>query len=335
MSAEALLAAAGRALGREVERASRVGGGDINEAWRLELADGGSAFLKSRADAPPDEYEAEAAGLRWLGEAGGLRVPEVLAVVDEGVERGLALEWVAPGRLSNEGEEELGRGLALTHAAGAEGFNALPPGSPRRALRFGGVEVPVDDGAWQKSPSLRDKSATGRRSAGNPEAGRPKSPAGRDRFLTEPSDPAWPDVYAARLFSLSLVARDRAAITADCATAVECLAGRLPALAGPTERPARIHGDLWSGNVLAGADGRPWLIDPAAHGAHREMDLAMLELFGSVARRTLAAYEDVRPLADGREERVGLWQLQPLLVHAILFGGSYGAAVERTAAAYG
>jgi fructosamine-3-kinase len=105
-------------------------------------------------------------------------------------------------------------------------------------------------------------------------------------------------------------------------------------LAGPEEPPARVHGDLWSGNVLAGADGRPWLIDPAAHGAHRELDLSMLDLFGSVPDRTRAAYEEVWPLGEGFEERVALWQLQPLLVHAILFGGSYGAAVDRVARRY-
>ena len=60
----------------------------------------------------------------------------------------------------------------------------------------------------------------------------------------------------------------------------------------------------------------------------------MLELFGSVSPRTYAAYEELKPLAYGHEDRVGLWQLQPLLVHAILFGGSYGAAVARTAGFY-
>lgn len=319
MSEGALLAATGRALGTAVSGATRVGGGDINVAWRLELEGGRRAFLKSRADAPADEYGAEAAGLRWLADAGGLRVPEVLAVVDEGELRGLALEWVEPGRLSREGEEELGRGLALTHEAGADGFNALPPGSPRRALRFGGVEVPVgkpgEAGRGQKT-ALRA-----------PESANQTSP-------TEGAEPSWTDAYHARLDELVRVALDRGRISAACALAVESLADRLDALAGPPERPARIHGDLWSGNVHAGADGRPWLIDPAAHGAHREMDLAMLDLFGSVSPRTLAAYEEVWPLGDGREERVGLWQLQPLLVHAILFGGSYGAAVERTASRY-
>ena len=70
---------------------------------------------------------------------------------------------------------------------------------------------------------------------------------------------------------------------------------RLPALAGPPEPPARLHGDLWGGNVLAARDGRPWLIDPAAHGGHREVDLAMLRLFGAPSPRTLAAYAEVAP----------------------------------------
>lgn len=91
----------------------------------------------------------------------------------------------------------------------------------------------------------------------------------------------------------------------------------------PPESPARLHGDLWTGNVLGDPDGRPWLIDPAAYGGHREMDLAMLELFGPFPSRTIAAYHEVSPLADGWRERIALWQLFPLLVHAALFGGGY------------
>jgi fructosamine-3-kinase len=89
------------------------------------------------------------------------------------------------------------------------------------------------------------------------------------------------------------------------------------------EPPARLHGDLWTGNVLGDPDGRPWLIDPAAYGGHREMDLAMLDLFGPFPSRTIAAYQEVAPLADGWRERIALWQLFPLLVHAVLFGGGY------------
>jgi fructosamine-3-kinase len=91
----------------------------------------------------------------------------------------------------------------------------------------------------------------------------------------------------------------------------------------PVEPVARLHGDLWTGNVLADESGLAWLIDPAAYGGHREVDLAMLELFGHVPDRTLAAYDEAFPLADGWRSRIGLWQLFPLLVHAVLFGGGY------------
>lgn len=102
----------------------------------------------------------------------------------------------------------------------------------------------------------------------------------------------------------------------------------------PGEPPARLHGDLWSGNVLWGADGRAWLIDPAAHGGHRETDLAMLRLFGCPhLERVLAAYQETVPLAGGWMERVGLHQLFPLLVHTVLFGRGY--AEQAVAAARG
>jgi fructosamine-3-kinase len=100
----------------------------------------------------------------------------------------------------------------------------------------------------------------------------------------------------------------------------------------PAEPVARLHGDLWSGNVLADSHGKPWLIDPAAYGGHREIDLAMLDLFGSIPARTARAYHEVHPLADGWRDRIRLWQLFPLLVHAALFGGGYvrqAAAVAR------
>ena len=80
---------------------------------------------------------------------------------------------------------------------------------------------------------------------------------------------------------------------------------------------------------MADEDGQPWLIDPSAYGGHREVDLAMLRLFGAPSRAGLRAYEEVAPLADGWRERVELYQLLPLLVHALLFGGSYRRAAER------
>ena len=86
--------------------------------------------------------------------------------------------------------------------------------------------------------------------------------------------------------------------------------------------------------TVHGSDGRPWLIDPAAHGGHREVDLAMLELFGAPGLGFYRAYDDVWPRADGHHDRVALWQLFPLLVHAVLFGGSYGASAAQAARRY-
>ncbi|MGE0867025.1 MAG: fructosamine kinase family protein [Kofleriaceae bacterium] len=98
---------------------------------------------------------------------------------------------------------------------------------------------------------------------------------------------------------------------------------------GPSEAPARLHGDLWWGNVATCA-GQPVVIDPAVYAGPREVDLAMLALFGSVPDHLIAAYNEVWPLEAGWRERVELWQLYPLAVHAVLFGGGYGERVRRT-----
>jgi fructosamine-3-kinase len=145
----------------------------------------------------------------------------------------------------------------------------------------------------------------------------------------------WPQWYAEhRVLRYLRTAVDRGAVDATEARAVHRACERVDELAGPAEPPARLHGDLWSGNVHAGADGRAWLIDPAAHGGHRETDLAMLALFGYPhLERLLAGYTDVAPLTPGWQQRVPLHQLFPLLVHAVLFGGGYGASVAAAARA--
>ena len=130
-----------------------VGGGDINEAWRVTLVDGRAAFVKTRADAAPGEYAAEATGLRWLAAPGALRTPRVLEV---GADY-LALEWIEHGRLDGAGAEELGRGLATTHAAGASGF-----GDP--------VRPDEDRGSAPASLALSAKPAAPRRRHGGPRA---------------------------------------------------------------------------------------------------------------------------------------------------------------------
>jgi fructosamine-3-kinase len=135
---------------------------------------------------------------------------------------------------------------------------------------------------------------------------------------------AWPSWYAnRRLLPYARVARDSGAFSAADVRLVESVADRIADLAGTAEPPSRIHGDCWSGNVLW-SGGRGWLVDPAAHGGHRETDLAMLSLFGApYLDRILASYSGSWPLADGWRARIPLHQLHPLLVHVCLFGSGY------------
>ncbi len=149
-----------------------------------------------------------------------------------------------------------------------------------------------------------------------------------------PEPEAWPEWYAGRrLLPYLRRAADSGALRAADVRLVEAVIGRIGALAGPAEPPSRIHGDCWSGNLLW-SGGRGWLIDPAAHGGHRESDLAMLALFGTpYLDHVVGGYDETVPLAAGWRSRVPLHQLHPLLVHACLFGETYRDAVRDAARA--
>ena len=145
----------------------------------------------------------------------------------------------------------------------------------------------------------------------------------------------WADFYAAeRVLPMARRAIDAGIAPPAWADLTERLAARLPDLVGPAEPPARLHGDLWSGNVITDGRGQPVLVDPAVYGGHREVDLAMLALFGGLPPRVLAAYQARTPLDPGWPSRVRLYQIYPLLVHAVLFRGSYVDAAEAAIRAY-
>ncbi|MFD9857659.1 fructosamine kinase family protein [Streptomyces alboflavus] len=197
----------------------------------------------------------------------------------------------------------------------------VPPGTPsaRAAVRLG-----------------RDLAAL--HACGAPAFGAPPPDGPEDAYIglapmRNVTSDDWPRWYAEhRVLPYLRRAVDDGTVRPAEADVVERVCARLPELAGPAEPPARLHGDLWHGNVLWGADGQAWLIDPAAHGGHRETDLAMLDLFGCPHLDDVRdGYQQAAPLADGWRERVGVHQLFPLLVHAVLFGRGY--AEQAVAAA--
>jgi len=226
------------------------------------------------------------------------------------------------------------RGLAWLRDGGGpaipEVLGVGPPDAPFLALELVSRGTPA--------PSFDE--ALGRGLAALHRAGAPTFGLNADNFIgalpqRNTPHPTWPAFYReARLQPLVARAVRERRLSPRTAREFETLLGKLEALCGPPEPPARLHGDLWSGNLLCSAQGLPVLIDPAVYGGHREIDLAMMRLFGGFSSRTFAAYQEAAPLSEGAEERVRLYQLYPLLVHVNLFGAGYVGQTEAALRSY-
>ena len=140
----------------------------------------------------------------------------------------------------------------------------------------------------------------------------------------------WADFYGEeRILPLVRKAYESGMLEPEHVAAAERICSKLPAIF-PEELPCLLHGDLWNGNFMSGTDGKAALFDPAVYFGHREMDIAMSLLFGGFDRVFYEAYEHHFPLQAGWQQRTGLCQLYPLLVHLLLFGGHYRERVIET-----
>ncbi|MEU5876979.1 fructosamine kinase family protein [Spirillospora sp. NPDC047279] len=279
------------------------------------------------------------------------RIGDLLGVPAERVtDRGSSHAWTLHRVRLADGREVFVKaaddqaGVFAAEAAGLRWLAAAGPGTPVAEVLAADDHHLVLPWLPAESPSAEAAERFGRELAGLHSSSRPAEYGAPwpgyiaelplDNTLTDADGGvAWPRWYAERRLEPFLRSGARHLSTSDVRL-FERVIEEIDALAGPPEPPSRIHGDLWSGNLLW-SGGRGLLIDPAAHGGHRETDLAMLALFGAPhISRVLAAYDEVAPLPAGWRERVPLHQLHPLLVHVALFGGSYrGSAVDAAEAA--
>lgn len=152
-----------------------------------------------------------------------------------------------------------------------------------------------------------------------------------------PTSESWLAFFAEqRLVYMANEAARAGRLPAATRARVERLAGQLDRWLAEPARPALIHGDVWTTNVLAGGGRITAFLDPALYFADPEIELAFIGLFGTFGGAFYCRYHELRPIAPGFfEERRDLYNLYPLLVHARLFGGSYVSQVERVLADYG
>lgn len=207
-------------------------------------------------------------------------------------QRALTLQRLTPRPPSPAAAHLFGVRLAHTHDAGADAFGVPPAGWSGPGF-FGPLHRPLP--------------------------------------IPYGCDSSWGAFYAAhRLAPMTALASaylDSATRDAVTAATARCAAGHFD----DDDTPCRLHGDLWSGNVMWTPTGVV-LIDPAAYGGHRETDLAMLALFGCpYLDRVIEGYQNERPLRAGWRARTGLHQLFPLLAHVALFGSGYVAQARAAA----
>lgn len=298
-----------------MKTARRVTGGSINEAATVEARSGERIFVKWNRAAPSGFFEAERDGLERLAETKTVTVPTVLALLVEHPAQGqpeygaaLVMAEVVPGPACRGGSPGASGGRALAELHQALGANAAPGlernnfiGSLPQTNEAAPIEPPGSTGATEVEASDQDRSPSGTRAIGQQPLLDGWIGFFRNHRLA-PHAAVLPPPLRHKLMSLPL----------------EQL------LAPPVNGCQLLHGDLWSGNVISTVAGGDVFIDPAVYRGHPEMDLAMTRLFGGFPAAFYDGYQEVAGRFDpDLDDRLDLYNLYPLLVHARLFGQSY------------
>lgn len=275
--------------GTKIEKTSPISGGDINEAYSLTLTDGRRIFMKSNTKENLSLFTAEAAGLTAIARTKAIGTPRILGVGTDEDRGGYAF-------------------LLLEFISGkTRGANYWENFARQlAAMHRASTAGMVSDGKY----GFDGDNYIGRHRQVN---------TGHDR---------WIDFF--RECRLEPQFRDAARYfdNGDWKK-ISRLLERVDEILVEPAYSSLLHGDLWSGNVITGDDGRAWLIDPAVYVGHAEADLAMTELFGGFPRAFYDAYQEVSPLQPGYEQRRDVYNLYHLLNHLNLFGRMYLPEVKH------
>ena len=269
-----------------IAETDRLHGGDINKAYGLTLNNGKHVFMKANAKQNVSFFTAEAAGLTAIEKTGAIGTPEILCTgTDDGEDVGYSFLLL---KYINSGRPQKNYWTELARNLAA--------------MHKADTSIYFDDDSG-KFGFFQD----------NFIGARPQINTPCDNWISFFRDyRLMPQFKAADSYFNT---NDRKLVTK--------LLDHLEEYMIEPEKPSLLHGDLWSGNVMCGPDGKAMLIDPACYVGHAEADLAMTELFGGFPPEFYDAYRESRPLQPGYENRRDLYNLYQLFNHLNLFGSTY------------
>ena len=274
----------------------RLSGGDINKAYALSLNNGKRIFMKANAKQNAAFFTAEAAGLTAIAKTCTIGTPEILCTgTDAGEDAGYSFLLLKFIK-SSKPQKNYWQELARNLAA----------------MHDADATSYVKEKGW--FGFFQDNYVGARAQINAPCA-------------------SWISFFRENRLVPQFKAADSYFSSSDRMQITKLLDHLEEFLVEP-EKPSLLHGDLWSGNVMCGVDGRAMLIDPACYVGHAEADLAMTELFGGFPQEFYEAYREAHPLQMGYEKRRDLYNLYQLLNHLNLFGSSYLGPVKSIVSEY-